>query len=343
MQLSLRHLVSICLFTAAFSHQANATDWAISSSSVEALGGSLSSVSPTVSSPSNAADYLDDDSALGYYGPIGAYGPLATLGPIGDNSWNVSYWISAVGDWSEWSEDLTELDGPLSEQGPLGPNGPLAASAYDGTLPAINDFSKQLQAGGVWTVLGPVGPIGPLGPLGPLGPIGAHGYSTDIDGNYEDSNNNVVRTVDVNYNGGTRTYELYENYSESHAKSATDNDTSFMVEGYIAYPYSETDSFEFTSNDDQYVTITLVPMYTLDDFDLVVKDDNGNVLATANTYDYIDFVQLNNITDGTTLTVEVTLYSTAHSYFKDYRLYVVGSTSNISTSTPISGDHQEAR
>lgn len=342
MQLSFKKIIRICLISAVISNTASATDFSITSNNIENLAGVLTSVSPAVNDPVDADEYLDSNSALGYYGPIGSYGPLGTLGPIGNNSWNTSYWISAIGSWSDWSENLTDLGGPLSEAGALGPDGPISDISYDTILPGINDFGKQLQAGGVWTVLGPVGPLGALGPLGPLGPIGAHGYSTDFDGSYLD-NGNVVRNVNVDYDGGQRSYELFENYKESYAKSATDNDTSFMVEGYISYPYSETDTYEFTSGDDQYVTITLVPMYTLDDFDIVVKDENGEVIEIANTADYVDFIQLNNISSGTTLTVEVTLYSTAHYHFKDYRLYVVGSTSYISTTDPITGDHQSVR
>ena len=75
------------------STQVVASDFYISASAIEAMNGSLSSVSPAVLTPSNASDYLDTGSSLGYYGPIGPYGPLGVLGPVGDNTWNPSYWI----------------------------------------------------------------------------------------------------------------------------------------------------------------------------------------------------------------------------------------------------------
>lgn len=78
--------------------------------------------------------------------------------------------------------------------------------------------SKQLGPGGYLTVLGPVGPLGALGPLGPLGPIGGHGYAHDRNGNYVARDGKVVRTVDVPYEGGTRTYELVEKYTEQAAR-----------------------------------------------------------------------------------------------------------------------------
>lgn len=67
-------------------------------------------------------------------------------------------------------------------------------------------------------MLGPVGPLGALGPLGPLGPIGGHGYAHDRNGNYVARDGKVVRTVDVPYEGGTRTYELVEKYTEQAAR-----------------------------------------------------------------------------------------------------------------------------
>ncbi len=330
-------IAAIAALTFIFSTSAFATEPYVSASSVEMLNGSLLSVTPAVNTPSNAADYLDSGSSLGYYGPIGSYGPLGMLGPIGDNSWNTSYWISAVGDWSEWSNDMSEHGGPLSEAGPLGPNGPLSYNAYNYDLPAINDFSKHLQAGGVWTVLGPVGPLGALGPLGPLGPVGAHGYATDYDGSYVD-NGTEMRTIDVPYGGAVRTYELVENYDEDYAKAKTDNDTSFMVEGYIKYPYSELDTYTVNSGSAQYVTILLLPEYTLDDFDLIVRDSNGNLLAYSNSTDFVDWIQI-PVAANSSLTIEVELYSSAHYLTKDYRLFVTGSTEYINT-TDITGDHQ---
>lgn len=333
--------LSVLLFAVVLSAAlpAVASDYYVSAKLIQDLNGSLQSVSPPVQTPSNASTYLSSSSALGYYGPIGPYGPLGVLGPVGNNTWNTSYWISAVGDWSEWSGDLNDLDGPLSEAGPLGPSGPLSDEAYYDDLPAINDFGKQLQAGGVWTVLGPLGPLGALGPLGPLGPVGAHGYATASDGRYLNGGSEV-RTVTVDYEDSYRTYELVEKYTESYAKSKTNNDTSFMVEGYIAWPYSETDTFTFTSAYEQYVTIVLTPQYQLDDFDLVITDQYNNVLATSNTGNLIDWVQI-KVPANTKLKAKVNLYGSWHYYSKNYRLIVTGSTPYFN-STDITGNHQAA-
>src|SRR5690606_28630535 len=93
----------------------------------------------------------------------------------GKEMWNPAKWISGTVGWSRLAEILGWWNGPMSEWGPLGPEGPLSETAYCHTLPLLGDnsgltFSKQLQAGGLWTVLGPAGPLGPLGPLGPWDP-----------------------------------------------------------------------------------------------------------------------------------------------------------------------------
>ena len=311
-----------------------------------------STVSPALTSSDQG--YLEPSSALGANGPIGAWGPLGALGPVGDNSWNASHWVDAVGDWGQWSDSMSHLGGPLSEAGPLGPDGPLG-DAYSNTLPALDcpnhgdQFCKHLQAGGVWSVLGPIGPLGALGPLGPLGPIGAHGFTTDDNGRYL-SGSSVRRTVTVPYQGSSRSYELVERYTESFAKSMTDNDTSFMVSGEIDST-SESDTYAFTSKAQQLVTVLVVPENGLSDFNLEIEDSSGKSVATSasdgiNTLffgtpvasgNYIDFVQL-SLPANTKLKAKVTA-RTLDGTFNTYRLIVTGSTGFIDT-TDISGDFQ---
>lgn len=315
----------------------------VSASSVEGLGGDLSSLTPACAQADNSHDceyYLETSSCLGDYGPLGAYGPLGMLGPVGDNVWNPSYWISAAGDWSEWSESMSLDGGPLSEAGPLGPSGPLGDEAYFETLPAINDWARQLQAGGVWTVLGPFGPTGPLGPLGPLGPIGAHGFASDADGNWiRSGDNTAIRTLEVPWENTTREYELVEMYPEEFAAGMTDNDTSAMITGGISSSDMDTpDRFQFTSRHMQFVTILLTPEAQLDDFDLVIMDLGGQELARSNSEDYIDWVQL-LVPEGMQFEVEVWLAGSGHYFSKNYRLYVTGSTEHF-PETYLCGQHQ---
>ncbi len=316
---------------------------AVTASSVENLNGRVMSVRPALKTPSSPEQYLSPNSALGPLGPIGAFGPLGWLGPVGDNSWNTSAWMSGAGDWSSWSD---KVNGPLGERGPLGPDGPLSETAYKKTLPAINDFSKQLQAGGVWTVLGP---LGPLGALGPLGPIGAHGFAVDRDGNYT-HDGDIMRTVDVPYDGATRRFGLVEKYTEEAAKKMRDNDTSFMVTGTLEQA-DEVDSYTFKSPETQYVTIVAVPENAISDFDLeltngahrrVTSNSDGSeelniFFIPAPKGHYIDFIQA-RVSAGEELSVKVTAKKVM-SVFRGYRLIVVGSTKNFAT-TDIAGPHQ---
>jgi hypothetical protein len=321
-------------------NQTSATNWYISASTVESMRESLSSVTPKVHPSSNGFDdpemFLSNDSALGPAGPLSAWGPLGALGPIGDASWNVSAWMSAAGDFT----DMTKA--PIGADGPLGSKGPLSSQAYSKDLPAINDFGKQLQAGGVWTA---------LGPLGPLGPVGSFGSVADRDGNYK-KKGQIVRTVDVPFDGDTRTYGLVENYTEAAAKGMNDNDTSFMVHGDIEDPGHETDAYDFTSGETQYVTITLVPENSLSDFDVDLADGGGHVVASSrsdgsqslfgalpvNQGHYIDFIQL-HVEEGSKFTAKVTAKTAPVT--SGYRLIVVGSTKNIPLSD-IHGKHQAA-
>jgi hypothetical protein len=322
---------------ASWDGKADGSRIAVTASSVEALDGDLSSVTP----PCRTADawhsceyYLSPSSALGDYGPLGAYGPLGSLGPLGTNAWNSSYWISAVGDWSEWSDEMTEHGGPLSASGPLGPDGPLSDRAYYETLPAINDWAKQLQAGGVWTVLGPLGPLGALGPLGPLGPVGAHGFAPDRGGRFMNGDR-VVRTIRTSY--AAEPFELVEMYDEDTARTVAP-DTSFVALGEL--PRGGVDQFPAKSLRDQFVTVLVVPEKQLDDFDLVIKDATGRVIAQSSSASYIDWIQL-QAPRGGRMTIEVSLAASGHWLGKTYRLYVIGAGSRFNA-TDITGDHQLA-
>jgi hypothetical protein len=349
----------------------------ISAATIEGLNRSLESVKPPVeelfpSDPLRPEDYLKPMSCLGFYGPIGPWGPLGLLGPVGKASWNPSVYVSgssAVA-WSDWAEELADSRGALDVDGPLGSRGPLGRSYWE-ELPSINDFGKQLQAGGVWTVLGPVGPLGPLGPLGALGPIGAHGFSTDDLGNYLDDAGELVRTVDVPWDEDeTRTYELFEQYEEEYALSLSDNDTSFMVSGGT----SNQDEYQLVSSSAQFVTVAVVPesasmflpqamgvlfaaasigydepvvapisSLTTDDFDLELLDESGKVVAASASRKFPDWIQM-VVPKGKVLRARVSLHSTWDTFGASrisgrYRLIVTGSTKHIGK-TDIRGDHQ---
>jgi hypothetical protein len=355
-----------------------ATRFFVSASTIEALDGSLASVKPAVeelfpADPLLPEDYLKPMSCLGYYGPIGPWGPLGLLGPLGRDGWTPAAYVSGKKSvaWSEWAKELDDVEGPLSADGPLGSNGPLGA-AYWETLPSINDFGEQLQAGGVWAVLGPTGPLGPLGALGPLGPIGAHGLSTDDAGNYVADDGSVVRTIDVPWDAETtRRYELFEEYDAEHARAMSDNDASFMASAWLSS--SKVHEYAFASRDTQFVTVVVVPesasmflpqamsvlfaaaairfdtpaiapvpSMTTDDFDLEILAD-GAPIAESTTDDMVDWVHV-RVPKGKKLSARVTRKSTWDPFGVSpisgrYRIYVTGSTKHISK-TSIRGGHQ---
>ncbi len=251
---------------------------ALSSSSVQALGGDLSSVRPeidafVVGDPLPPSTYLKPMSALGYYGPLGPYGPLGVLGPVGDGSWTASSWIGLSAPWDSFATLLTDAGGPLSTSGPLGPDGPLGDAYWDDLAARESSltpaFLRQLEPGGLFAPLGPIGPLGALGATGPLGPVGAHGHDADENGNWtgtchgKDPRNadGVCRVVTVKWaRNDTRVFELFENYPESFAQAMPDNDTSFMVQGRI--DGDEVDSYPMHADELQMVTVVAFGAWT---------------------------------------------------------------------------------
>ena len=316
---------------------------------VNGLNGNVTSITPPIDNSKipygTASFYLGLNGPLTGYGPLGPWGPLGLLGPVGTNLWNPSYWISGWMDWSDWSDGI---EGPLGPGDPLGENGPLGSAYYDSPIFDTNDFAVQTRALGLWTSLGPISQLGALGPLGPLGPVGAHGYRRNSSGQYI-AGSNVARNVTMWFDEAKttqRTYELYENYTESFAKSMADNDTSFMVEG-TATAFDRTDTYTFTSNQDQLVTILVANSNVADtlltnNFDLTITDEHGNPLITSNlSGTWADWIQM-KVPANTTLKAEVKLATSFPVVLPcSYRLFVTGSTQYVNK-TEITGDHIRA-
>jgi hypothetical protein len=264
------------------------------------------------------ASSSDHHPALGLAGPLGPYGPLGRLGPVVDTAWSPTRWMRAVGDWSHSSAILTELGGPLSEDGPLGPGGPLG-TAHD-------RFPSTFLAGGALAALGPDGPLGARGPLGPLGPMGAHGFARDAHGRYLDGRGKVRRTVTVPYQGGRRTYPLFEVYDADFAAAMNDNDTSFMAVGSLRRGASY--SFPFRSPEKQNLQVSLTPHAQLDRFHLEIVDGAGNVVASSEAGGQVNRVEL-FVPARTRLQARVTLASSGHLLAdKPFSLAVVGAPAN---------------
>jgi hypothetical protein len=369
-------LTAGCASAEATSVAPRAAGQAVTASSVEGLAGDLSSVRPAVRTtyrgdPLAPADYLKPMGPLGHYGLVGAWGPLGQAGPVGDAAWNPSAWISGTA-WDQWASMLGWYGGPMSSWGPLGPDGPLSEEAYHQQLPSLGDFSKQTQAGGVWTPLGPIGPLGALGPLGPLGPVGAHGYRADGDGQYV-SGSAVRRTYDAPYGQDTRRFELYEMYDPDFARRlGPRNDTSFGVE-QRGLGVGTVQDYPFTSAADQFVTVLVVPLWMrydlasvaacvtaaagdhldrpagcaggadlADRYTVELRDAGGRTVAVSDSSEQVNWLQV-RVPAGSTLTARVGYagrggYVGAHG---GYRLFVTGS-SRYFADTDITGDHRTA-
>ncbi len=300
----------------------------VTAEQIDHLGGVFTDVVPPL-----PTDFIADSllTALGDFGPVGPSGPLGALGPIGDNSWNVTEVFKMFPDWSQWSHFLSLNGGPLSSQGPLGPNGPLSANAYEVLLPQINQYSRQLQAGGIWSVVGPLGPLGALGPLGPLGPVGAHGFKVDSHGNYTHQGQIVRQAQAFQDSDHPQSFDLYEKYDEDDAKKLKNNDTSFMVEGSISDAftfYSEVDEYPFQANEDQIVTINVVPEVIGDNFTLEIATANGKVVASSSSPLYMNWIQL-VVPKGTQLRARVKMLTSMTIAIKPYRLFVTGATTRF--------------
>lgn len=287
-------------------------------------------------------NYLSISGPLGYLGPLGPSGPLGVLGPIGDSGIHPSDWISGIINWHPWAQLYSDLGGPLCAEGPLGHRGPTSPNQYYGRydpgrlLFSTNDFAVQMRAFGIFSVLGPIGPLGDMGPLGPLGPIGAHGFLTDEDGNYT-NNVTIERTLTVPFNASlNRTYELYEFYTTHGAHCADPPDTSFMARG-SSDGVDDVRYFPLRSRTDQFVSVVLTPVYTLDEFDLALYNESGGLVAASETLGFVDALQV-QMHAGETLYAAVKLRSSGHLAASRFRVSVTGGGDWL-TSINAAGDH----
>jgi hypothetical protein len=90
-----------------------------------------------------------------------------------------------------------------------------------------------------------------------------------------------------------RTYDLVEEYQPDYARALTDNDCSWMTHSAGLVLMGDTEQYAFTSTEEQYVTILVVPQYQLDDFDLQVTIDGAQVIASANPgSSFVDWIQV---------------------------------------------------
>lgn len=305
---------------------------------------------------------------LSHLGPAGPLGPLGRYGPFGEGeTGNVSELITGH-NWEDLQQRLTRLGGPLSDKGPLSEHGPLGEKFLQRLL-RMNQATWSLMPGQPLGVLGPGGVDGPLGIMGPLGPNGAHGFRATESGDYVDSEERVVRKLDVVWSDGVyRERQLFEILPEEGARGV--GDTTFMVRGAQAEDESA-DTFRFKTTAEEWVTIHAVPGRSqveptvlkelirevqfkgrraltserledwnrkaedwFDRFQLEVLDAQGKVLADSHTSDGPNWVQV-KLPAETEFQVRLRCNNQSKEE-KPYRLFVTGS-------GPETHDFEEAR
>ncbi|MAZ49727.1 MAG: hypothetical protein CME65_14290 [Halobacteriovoraceae bacterium] len=242
-------------------------------------------------------------------GVTGSRGPLGSLGPFGGV---LTQFFQSLGNWSEFSESLTEAQGPLSEMGPL-----FLASEFSQSLTPLQIGYDKLVAGGVLHSLGNAGALGPLGIAGPLGPHGAHGFSRDEDGHYKNEASRIVEKIKT----PAGEFELYELYTKLPEKL----DSSF------AY-FSETnDEIEvtFKSHKTQWINILILNEYDLDRFGISVSQTN----LKSHLHSLTNAINI-KAEAGTSITVKVKLLSSLHFMNKPFRLFVTGAPKFFEVSRP---------
>ena len=242
-------------------------------------------------------------------GVTGSRGPLGSLGPFGGV---LTQLFQSLGEWSEFSNSLTEAQGPLSDMGPL-----FLAGEFAQSLSPMQIGYDKLVAGGILHSLGNAGALGPLGIAGALGPHGAHGFARDEVGNYFNSNSKIVRNIQT----PAGEFELYELYTKLPKKL----DTSF------AY-FSETaDEIELTfkSHKTQWINILVLNEYDLDRFGISI---NGTDLK-SHLHSLTNAINL-KAEAGTSMTIKVKLLSSLHFMNKPFRLFVTGAPKFFEVSRP---------
>ena len=306
---------------------------AVTAETVESLGGNISSVRSKVS----FAPYqglLLPGGPLGYLGPMGPLGPLAAWGPLSNWIMSPANLMKGMPNFEAFARVFGTLGGDMSEEGPLGPHGPLSRykdlSDPDPTRFGLAaGWTNQLQAGGLLTPLGPLGFMSPRGAFGPAGVVGDHaGYEIDSSGNYLDARKKVRRTF--------KSIELYEDYTEAHALSLRDNDTSFTVSGRATW--GEVRAFEFTSRHDQIVTIVLLPQAAAQIWGLRVTTPRGSEVLRSLASVYVNWAQF-QVKKGEKLNIEVALrYTPIPLIPSPYGLYVTGAGPDFNR-FEVFGDH----
>ncbi len=265
-------------------------------------------------------------------GITGAVGPLSEFGPLGNNPFNPTYWMRQIGPWVQLRQWLTEHGGPLSQYGPNYLHSEYIEDLREVFLnyaksTDINTYNvlKHLMPGGLLHVLGTAGNLSPLSGLSLNGANGATGLQQDFIGNFIDEDGEIIHHLDVDTVDGKWSMPLNELYHPlDTAQNFHSNDAFFGLDGSVNNS-NKSYKISFKSNYDQWVSILLVESYTLDDFELIIREKGyGKILTKSSNTINSNFI-VAKVPAGTEYEVEVKLKSSLHFLpKKKFRIYISG-------------------
>lgn len=224
--------------------------------------------------------YRSLSAALGAHGINGPNGNGGRLGPNGDDPWNPSELMRAIGDWSETAHKLNKQGGPGSKVGIFGDESPLG-DRYK----LFGD--AQTAPGGLLDDVGPLSRAGALGDTGPLSGVGVHGFGQDLHGNFV-SGRGIERTVELETPAGPKRFDLVENYDAETARKMKDNDASWKIRGGLKPSDSRGHTFTFNVKKGQLVKLQASSESLKDSFQIellragkvIAKADSRTILAS---------------------------------------------------------------
>lgn len=137
-------------------------------------------------------------------------------------------------------------------------------------------------------------------------------------------------TIEFLYDGEknqVRQFDLVEILDESAVDEELD--CSFMIEGEISQR-DETDSYYFNCKPNQFVTIVLVPEFSLDYYNITLfsNENFSQQIASSDSKSYINFIQLGLVNENVNGSFRIDVNMQASYQFlmgHTYRLIVTGS------------------
>jgi hypothetical protein len=224
--------------------------------------------------------------ALTAHGPNGASGNGMGLGPVGDEPWNPSELMRAIGG----HRGDAEIGGRI-----LGDGGPLG-DRYADLDKIAPGLSEQLAPGGLFDALGPFSRLGPAGDTGFLGPVGGHGLGQDLHGNFV-RGKKVVRSIALPVGKKKQRFDLVEKYDAETAKKMKDNDASWMIRGGIPGADDAGHRFTFQVKKGQLVMLQVGSESLKDAFGIELIQ-NGKVVKRSSSTELLNSIRFQAASSG---------------------------------------------